>query len=130
MLRSLLSAHGCNPEMITVFIDGYFEVSVFTYCKRYLQLNNFVYLVCVYYKHIPNIQPIYIDLIVIELGNEPLELKNDSVISSLTLRTGISKQLSVSFYAFFVHAYSICSFDIVTQTLWRTICMQLAFVCF
>ncbi|GIZ02489.1 protein O-linked-mannose beta-1,2-N-acetylglucosaminyltransferase 1 [Caerostris extrusa] len=25
MLRSLLSAHGCNPEMITVFIDGYFE---------------------------------------------------------------------------------------------------------
>jgi beta-1,2-N-acetylglucosaminyltransferase len=25
MLRSLLSAHGVNPEMITVFIDGYFE---------------------------------------------------------------------------------------------------------
>ncbi|XP_066996973.1 protein O-linked-mannose beta-1,2-N-acetylglucosaminyltransferase 1 [Anabrus simplex] len=25
MLRSLLSAHGANPEMITVFIDGYFE---------------------------------------------------------------------------------------------------------
>lgn len=28
MLRSLLSAHGVNPAMITVFIDGYFEVSV------------------------------------------------------------------------------------------------------
>ena len=27
MLRSLLSAHGVNPKMITVFIDGYFEVS-------------------------------------------------------------------------------------------------------
>jgi len=25
MLRSLLSAHGASPEMITVFIDGYFE---------------------------------------------------------------------------------------------------------
>ena len=25
MLRSLLSASGCNPSMITVFIDGYFE---------------------------------------------------------------------------------------------------------
>ncbi|XP_070563050.1 protein O-linked-mannose beta-1,2-N-acetylglucosaminyltransferase 1-like [Ptychodera flava] len=25
MLRSLLSAHGVNPSMITVFIDGYFE---------------------------------------------------------------------------------------------------------
>jgi beta-1,2-N-acetylglucosaminyltransferase len=25
MLRSLLSAEGCNPSMITVFIDGYFE---------------------------------------------------------------------------------------------------------
>ncbi|CAB3383749.1 Hypothetical predicted protein [Cloeon dipterum] len=25
MLRSLLSAHGANPDMITVFIDGYFE---------------------------------------------------------------------------------------------------------
>jgi beta-1,2-N-acetylglucosaminyltransferase len=25
MLRSLLSASGCNPAMITVFIDGYFE---------------------------------------------------------------------------------------------------------
>ena len=25
MLRSLLSAHGVNPAMITVFIDGYFE---------------------------------------------------------------------------------------------------------
>ncbi|KAH7970479.1 hypothetical protein HPB49_007761 [Dermacentor silvarum] len=25
MLRSLLSAHGVNPRMITVFIDGYFE---------------------------------------------------------------------------------------------------------
>jgi beta-1,2-N-acetylglucosaminyltransferase len=25
MLRSLLSAKGCNPSMITVFIDGYFE---------------------------------------------------------------------------------------------------------
>ncbi|PNF23004.1 hypothetical protein B7P43_G10383 [Cryptotermes secundus] len=25
MLRSLLSVHGANPEMITVFIDGYFE---------------------------------------------------------------------------------------------------------
>lgn len=28
MLRSLLSAHGVNPQMITVFIDGYYEVSV------------------------------------------------------------------------------------------------------
>ncbi|XP_013781473.2 protein O-linked-mannose beta-1,2-N-acetylglucosaminyltransferase 1-like [Limulus polyphemus] len=28
MLRSLLSAQGANPEMVTVFIDGYFEVSV------------------------------------------------------------------------------------------------------
>lgn len=27
MLRSLLSAHGVNPQMITVFIDGYYEVS-------------------------------------------------------------------------------------------------------
>ena len=27
MLRSLLTAHGVNPSMITVFIDGYFEVS-------------------------------------------------------------------------------------------------------
>uniref|UniRef100_A0A4W6EAY3 Protein O-linked-mannose beta-1,2-N-acetylglucosaminyltransferase n=1 Tax=Lates calcarifer TaxID=8187 RepID=A0A4W6EAY3_LATCA len=26
MLRSLLSAHGVNPQMITVFIDGYYEV--------------------------------------------------------------------------------------------------------
>lgn len=25
MLRTLLSTHGCNPSMITVFIDGYFE---------------------------------------------------------------------------------------------------------
>ncbi|XP_022239615.1 protein O-linked-mannose beta-1,2-N-acetylglucosaminyltransferase 1-like isoform X2 [Limulus polyphemus] len=25
MLRSLLSARGCNPKMVTVFIDGYFE---------------------------------------------------------------------------------------------------------
>lgn len=25
MLRTLLSARGCNPSMITVFIDGYFE---------------------------------------------------------------------------------------------------------
>ncbi|XP_034021698.1 protein O-linked-mannose beta-1,2-N-acetylglucosaminyltransferase 1-like [Thalassophryne amazonica] len=25
MLRSLLSAHGVNPQMITVFIDGYYE---------------------------------------------------------------------------------------------------------
>ncbi|KAJ8367126.1 hypothetical protein AAFF_G00330880 [Aldrovandia affinis] len=25
MLRSLLSAHGANPQMITVFIDGYYE---------------------------------------------------------------------------------------------------------
>lgn len=25
MLRSLLSAQGASPEMITVFIDGYFE---------------------------------------------------------------------------------------------------------
>lgn len=28
MLRSLLSAHGVNPQMITVFIDGYYEVIV------------------------------------------------------------------------------------------------------
>ena len=27
MLQSLLSADGVNPAMITVFIDGYFEVS-------------------------------------------------------------------------------------------------------
>ena len=27
MLRSLLSADGVNPDLITVFIDGYFEVS-------------------------------------------------------------------------------------------------------
>ncbi|CAH1773117.1 unnamed protein product [Owenia fusiformis] len=26
MLRSLLSAHGVNPSMITVYIDGYFEI--------------------------------------------------------------------------------------------------------
>lgn len=26
MLQSLLSADGVNPAMITVFIDGYFEV--------------------------------------------------------------------------------------------------------
>lgn len=26
MLRSLLSAQGVNPQMITVFIDGYYEV--------------------------------------------------------------------------------------------------------
>jgi GNT-I family. len=25
MLRSLLSAHGANPQMMTVFIDGYFD---------------------------------------------------------------------------------------------------------
>lgn len=25
MLRSILSAQGVNPKMITVFIDGYFE---------------------------------------------------------------------------------------------------------
>lgn len=30
MLRSLLSAHGVNPQMITVFIDGYYEVQTFT----------------------------------------------------------------------------------------------------
>lgn len=30
MLRSLLSAHGVNPRMITVFIDGYFEVGFVT----------------------------------------------------------------------------------------------------
>jgi len=29
MLRSLLSAHGVNPQMITVFIDGYYEVPGF-----------------------------------------------------------------------------------------------------
>ena len=29
-LRSLLSAHGVNPTMITVYIDGYYEVSGFT----------------------------------------------------------------------------------------------------
>ena len=29
MLRSLLSAHGVSPKMITVYIDGYFEVGVF-----------------------------------------------------------------------------------------------------
>lgn len=28
MLRSLLSAQGVNPQMITVFIDGYYEVRV------------------------------------------------------------------------------------------------------
>ncbi len=28
MLRSLLSAPGVNPEMVTIFIDGYFEVSL------------------------------------------------------------------------------------------------------
>lgn len=27
MLRSLLSAQGVSPQMITVFIDGYYEVS-------------------------------------------------------------------------------------------------------
>lgn len=26
MLRSLLTANGVNPNMITIFIDGYFEV--------------------------------------------------------------------------------------------------------
>lgn len=36
MLRSLLSAHGVNPQMITVFIDGYYEVCIlFTvYCNH------------------------------------------------------------------------------------------------
>lgn len=32
MLRSLLSAHGVNPQMITVFIDGYYEVMLFSTC--------------------------------------------------------------------------------------------------
>lgn len=31
MLRSLLSAHGVNPQMITVFIDGYYEVPGFCF---------------------------------------------------------------------------------------------------
>ncbi len=35
MLRSLLSSHGVNPQMITVFIDGYYEV---LYC---ILLNAF-----------------------------------------------------------------------------------------
>lgn len=30
MLRSLLSAQGVNPQMITVFIDGYYEVRAFS----------------------------------------------------------------------------------------------------
>jgi hypothetical protein len=32
MLRSLLSAHGANPEMLTVFIDGY--------CKEPLEVTK------------------------------------------------------------------------------------------
>ena len=47
MLRSLLSANGVNPKMITVFIDGYFEVRMifrysdileftFPYSKRFI----------------------------------------------------------------------------------------------
>ena len=37
MLRSLLSADGVTPSMITVFIDGYFEVS---FCIGILSING------------------------------------------------------------------------------------------
>ena len=47
MLRSLLSADGVTPHMITVFIDGYFEVSFYIYglsLKMYLNLYYVLYL--------------------------------------------------------------------------------------
>lgn len=31
MLQSLLTASGVNPSMVTVFIDGYFEVNTFVW---------------------------------------------------------------------------------------------------
>lgn len=38
MLRSLLSAHGVNPQMITVFIDGYYEVP--RLCSSQLKIGS------------------------------------------------------------------------------------------
>lgn len=48
MLRSLLSAHGVNPQMITVFIDGYYEVqeSQQSTGSKYSKLTCLTFLLC------------------------------------------------------------------------------------
>ena len=41
MLRTLLSTPGADPKLVTVFIDGYFEVSILSFpvCIFLLRVN-------------------------------------------------------------------------------------------
>ena len=44
MLRTLLSTPGADPKLVTVFIDGYFEVSIlsFTICTFFTLDESYI----------------------------------------------------------------------------------------